>query len=433
MSEQVSALAELSHSVVRVRPTRRVSLTVIGIMAGTCASRALMLGIQIAYVRLYTRALSTPELGYYYFLASAAAILNAVLFLPFDEFQQARSMSLVERGQALGSLVQVNLRILAWCAGLTAVAECVLRVTGFHPGSALLLMALSVATYSATALRRLLNNLRHWRTAQTLFLIEPVLKCIAFAVWVRGAHSTGVGLTVTTTIGLLGVTLASTVMLARRGLLRRSEDEKIALAPLFHQIWPMSYGSLLNLIQTYGYRLILVPFGYAELVGVYATVTQLGQAGMVSIANVFRQIFDPKLYSTRGRYLKTYLQLAAAVSLACLVGAILLSRVLIPLCTKPEFAPYAAIVGYGIFAEVASLISGALFTYLTIVGRTASLRKASTCGFVCFVSAFACLAATHSISVYTMGIPMIISYGVATGALIIQSTNIKAGHGTKER
>lgn len=402
-------------------PSLSVNLLPFARIAGVCAARILMFVVQMAFVRLYTRAISTSELGYYYFLASAAAVLNSALFIPLDEFQQAKSIALVDNGFGLQSIIRLNANVLATCAVFTALTEAVLHIAHFHPGSALLLMSLSLLTYGGTALRRLLNNLRYWKTAQALFLLEPLVKCAAFGLYITHVRSSASDLTLVTMAGFAVVVALSWLALTHFGLFKLPASRAIRIGPVITKIWPMSYGFLLTLLQTYGYRLILVPLGYSEMVGLYGTVTQLGQAGMVSVANVFRQVYDPRLYSTNGAFLRGYMKLAGLVSLCCLLGAVIVAGPVIRLCTKPEFAAYAAIVAYGVCAEVASLISGALFTYLTIVGKTASLRLASTCGFVLYVLSFGCLAWTHAISLYTVGIPMVISHAVAIGVLLMVS------------
>ena len=53
-------------------------------------SRAVIVGAQLVYVKLYSNFLSNHELGLYFFLNTVSYSLNAFLFVPIDYYQQAK-------------------------------------------------------------------------------------------------------------------------------------------------------------------------------------------------------------------------------------------------------------------------------------------------------------------------------------------------------
>jgi hypothetical protein len=155
--------------------------------------------------------------------------------------------------------------------------------------------------------------------------------------------------------------------------------------------------------------MILVPMGFTETVGIYATVSGVGNAGMAAASAIFGQIFLPKIYKSSGVYTKTYLRNALLlVTGIFLIGAVA-SNLIVTSLTKEEFGKFSWLILYGVLAEAGNFLVGALCVHLTILGQTREILIASIIGLVSVVGGFLLIYFLSIVGLATIGLPIILS------------------------
>jgi O-antigen/teichoic acid export membrane protein len=202
------------------------------------------------------------------------------------------------------------------------------------------------------------------------------------------------------------------------GLFTCTEEQVVQSKEVFHFSYPISVGAVANWIQLQGYRLILVPLGYAEIVGIFATVTSIGSAGMAAAATIFSQAFTPNIYKTSGAYTIAYLRNAALLIGAVLLSAIVLGELIITLVTSPIFKPYWSVMLFGVLTDASNLIIGALAIHITLTGNTKRMMNSSFIGGAALLAGFSALFFTKYINVYTIGAMLVFSQFVVVAYML---------------
>lgn len=377
--------------------------------------RFLVVIIQLVFLKVYTNYTSIYELGIYYFLFTVSYSLNSFLLIPLDYFQQSRLYSLKQDHVSLRSFYGLNLWVLKLSAIMLISAELVCYILNpEYCFRIVIIVALGLSNYMVTLLRGIINNLERRRQAIYCLMIESVLKIVFFFALIRLWAPSAMVILVTLLAASLA-TLGVLVLLVRRlpeyrtGEIREYTKKEVALFS-----YPISISAVINWIQTQGYRMILVPLGLVEIVGIYGTVANVGNSGMNAYSTVFQQLFVPNLYKTHGKFIATYMRNAILSILFVLICGYALSGYIIKYLTKPELVKYASIIVYGILAEGGNFLIGALTIYLTIHNVTKITIRSSITGLITFFVSFFALYLMGRVNVFTIGMPIVVTQMVIT-------------------
>jgi O-antigen/teichoic acid export membrane protein len=378
-------------------------------------SRAVIVGAQLVYVKLYSNILSNHELGLYFFLNTVSYSLNACYFVPIDYYQQSKLYGYVKNNVSLKSLVIFNRRCVSLAVAATLVSALICSFFQLEYAIyALMAGGLSIAVYLGTALKGALNNLEHRRFIASIMAIEAILKVALFYLFVMVLPRQATTLVLSSIAALL-LALAPAVWLAK-GLpeFKSGAIERIDSSDVFWFGYPVSIGAAVNWIQLQGYRMILVPLGFAEMVGIYATVSGIGNAGTAAVSSIFGQVFLPKIYKTAGKYTKTYLWHALLLITGLCVFCSIFSGFLVTLLTKEEFRKFSWLLLYGVIAEGGNFLVGAFSIQLTLISQTKKMLNGTLLCLLSAAGSFGLLFSLKLVNIYTIGLPIILSQVLVT-------------------
>jgi O-antigen/teichoic acid export membrane protein len=384
--------------------------------------RVLSIAGQIGLVKLYTRYLLPAQLGQYYFFLTVSYSLNALLFVPVDYFQQAQVFELGREGRSLHGLFQLNAKLFGAIGILFLLSS---AVTAFFSLSLMQALSatvlLSALLYVSTAAKNFLNNQDYQLLVVIMLVIEIPIRIMIFFALVKLKVAGPLSPLIATAGSYLLVTAA--VVPTMRSLVARfkGEPQRVEMSTVLKFSAPISGSAVLNWLQLQGYRLVLVPMGYAEAVGLFATTSQIGNAGMNGAATVYQQIYMPRIYQTAGKYLRSYLKgLLLVIAIVATVGLGLRNQI-VGLITNGRFTAYAWVLGYGIFVEAGNFVIAALVVKLTIDNNTRAQVKANILAAVTVPLLYLGLYFIHGLSVYTIGVPLVVAQAVVVSWLILQS------------
>ena len=371
--------------------------------------------LQLVFLKIYTSHTAIYELGFYYFLFTVSYSLNAFLLVPLDYFQQSQLYNLKENCYSLKSFLDINNIVFKITSVLLIVGIIICyfintTIIKFIP----IIVSLSLSTYFVTLLRGFINNLEKRRMAIYTLLVEGVLKIFFYLIYIKFFKASALLIL----ISLLSASVITAMVLIFKitsfSEYKREELTKFTTSEIFKFTYPISIGAVINWIQLQGYRMILVPLGLVEIVGVYGTVANVGTSGMSAFSTVYTQLFVPDLYKTQGSYLKKYLIYAFFSILIVLTVGLMFSKFIIALLTKAVFVKYSSLIAYGILSEAGNFLIGALTIYLTIKKLTKTTLKASITGLVVFSLSFGLLFIMGKINVYTIGLPIVFTQMIIT-------------------
>jgi len=283
---------------------------------------------------------------------------------------------------------------------------------------ALLCAAMSVALYVTGAFKNLLNNLDHKLMVAALFLAEVALKAGLFylAMWILPPRA--VFLLASNILALLVVLPLLILVAHHRRIFSGGSVHTLDYREVARFSYPLSIGALANWVQSQGYRLVLVPLGYTEMVGVYATVANIGVTAMNAVSVIYGQLYSPKLYQSHGASLKVYLRGALVMIVTILAVGFVFSDRLIPLLTRHDLGRYSRLMLYGIGTEAGNFLVGGLAIYLTIKNQTHALMNGSFLGVFTVAVGVTLIYVFGGAGIYTIGIPIVLSQAVVAAYLV---------------
>lgn len=389
--------------------------------------RILVVALQLLFLKAYSSNTTLYELGLYYFLFTVSYSLNAFVLVPLDYFQQSQIYKLKESAISLRSFYGINIWVLKLTSILLSIS---LFATYFLNKSYLMIITiiilLALSTYFVNLLRGFVNNLEKRRLAIYSLLFEGALK---LAVYFSYTHYFKSSSTIIL-ISLLSASLMSFgllyILISRMTEFKSSKMQVFKSIDIIKFSYPISLGAVVNWIQLQGYRMLLVPLGLVEIVGVYGTVSNVGTNGMNAFSTIYAQLFVPNLYKTHGAYLKKYITYALAAICVILLCSYFLSGFIVKLLTNAGFVKYSSLILYGVVSEAGNLLIGALTIYLTIHNLTAVTIKSTLTGFCVFFLSFSLLYYLNKISVFTIGLPIVLTQVVITIYLVFIIYNQKA-------
>lgn len=387
--------------------------------------------LQLIYVRIYTQRLSNAQLGDYFFLLTASYSLNAFIFVPMDYFQQARIYPFRADGISLRSLLIFNRKLIAGillaaalATSLTAacahIFELRQQLIGIIERDIVLGTLMAAALYSSGSLKSLLNNLEHKNVAAAAFLLEALAKIGVFLAVIHVVQSGPAALLGSNILVLFVETALLLLVCGRLNIFGPGRIVPIETREVVRFSLPMAGSAVANWLQLQGYRLVLVPLGFGEAVGIYAAVSNIGLTGMNAVSVIFSQLFTPNIYKSHGAYAGRYLRNAAILSAAVLLGGALLSAPLVKILTRRDLAPYHNLVAYGILTEVGNFLIGGIAIALTIKGTTKPVLQSTLFGLAVVALTFGLLQIFGAVNAVTIGLPIALSQALIVLTLFPQ-------------
>jgi len=373
-------------------------------------ARVLVIFFQLANVKLYTHYLGGKQLGIYFFLLTISYSANAILFVPVDYYQQANLAKVIDASGGARSLLNFNGRLAALylCFSLLAVATCAVIKPDYTVYAALV-VALAFALYVVQALRNTLNNLEHRTCVSVSFIQEAVFKVLLFYLLIR-YFAADESLLISAWLVSLGL---SCIYLSYKAYRYRifiaSCAYRIRAKEVFNFSYPFSIGAVCNWLQLQGYRLILVPLGFAEEVGAFATISNIGSAAIGAASLIYSQQFTPLIYKTSGQYTSKYLKGAIAVIISVTLVSVVFGEFAVRLLTNSGFEQHWKLLLFGVITDGGNLIIGALMIHISLIGNTKKVFAASLVGLLSMTACFGLLYWTSKISILTIGAPLLIS------------------------
>jgi hypothetical protein len=385
-------------------------------------TRAVAIIGQVGVVKLYTHFLLPAQLGRYFFFLTISYFLNALVFVPIDYFQQAEVFRLRESGNALGGLLRLNAKLLAVIGLLGLVVSVAIAFIDRELfGVFCLTMIYSIVLYASTAAKNFLNNQDDQVFVVVMLIVEIPIRIITFLVIVNVGFVGPLSLLVATAAAPLMVGLAALPRMRSRLRLFKGSERCVSLSAVLRFGAPISCSALLNWLQLQGYRLVLLPLGYAEAVGYFATASAIGSTGMAGASTVYQQIYLPRIYQTAGAYLRTYLKGAVGVICIVLTVGIILRVPIVRLVTNGRFVGFAWLIGYGILIEAGNFVIGALVVQLSIDNNTVAQVKANIYGAVSVLILFLALRLADHLTVFTIGVPLVAAQLIVIAFLVFRS------------
>ncbi|MBS3955554.1 MAG: hypothetical protein KGZ88_21635 [Methylomicrobium sp.] len=379
-------------------------------IAFSSLARVFVVVFQLINIKLYTNYLDAEELGIYFFLLTASYSANALLFIPVDYFQQSILVKVKSATGGARAILNFNGRLAALYGGfsLLIVAICAI-VTPHFAYYALLATLLAFAIYAVQALRSTLNNLEHRSCVTVSFIQEAFIKVLLFFALVQFFKADLALLVLSWLIALL---VSGTYLMFKAKayqIFAGSDTYPIHAKEVYTFSYPFSIGAVCNWLQLQGYRLILVPMGFAEEVGVFATLSSIGSAAIGAVSLIYSQQFIPLIYKTAGQYTAKYLKGAMLVIFGVAVACLVLGEFMVTVLTNPNFVQHWELLMYGVITDSAYLIGGAMVIHLTLLGNTKRLIQYAWVGLASMTLCFGLLYWTDTVSIGTFGVPLLVS------------------------
>lgn len=382
--------------------------------------RIIVVLLQLIFLKIYTNFTPVYEIGIFLFLLTISYSLNAFLLVPLDYFQQSQVYVLKESGYSLQSFFKLNLWILKVSTCLFVFIELFCFIfKNTYCVIITLITLLALSSYFVNLTRGIINNLEKQRQAVYCLLLEGSLKIIFFMIFKFFFEPSATIILLSLLCASIFSFLVLSFLVSRLTEFKSDKIQVYEYKKILSFSYPISIGAVINWIQLQGYRMILVPLGLVEVVGLYGTVSNVGASGMNAFSIVFSQLFIPKLYKSNGQYIKTYLRNAFFLILLVLVVGYILSPLIVKLLTNSTFVKYSSVIVFGILSEAGNFIIGALTIYLTIHNLTKYTIKVNILGFLVFCSSFLSFFYFNLINIYTVGLPIVLTQFVIVSYLLL--------------
>ena len=349
-------------------------------------------------------------MGIYFFWGTVSYLVSALLFVPLDYYQQAQIHPLKEKGYSLLSLLRLNTRIIFFFA-IVFVLLLVIVFFINNKYSLYLLVAglMAITQHIVNSLRGGLNNLGFRQSAALTQLFEVILKVSLLAAFIWGVQGTSLTVMGTNTFALFISIFLLLWLTLQKDFWSGIEVPQPSTRSVILFSWPISIGALVNWGQTQGFRLVLIPMGMSEIVGVFSTINAIGIAGMsVAVATYFK-MFIPDIYKSGGQTTPNYLLGGIGLILIIFLISFIVLEPLVSLTTNVSFTPFRWLLLIGVLTEGCNLLIGGIGIHMTILGLTRPLLWCSIAGVFTAFLLLAGLIMGEMISVWTVGIPILAS------------------------
>lgn len=346
--------------------------------------------IQLGYIKVYTHFLSLPQLGIFFYLSTISYFMNSIIFVPVDYYQQAHIPADPAAPIPFKYMVSLNLRAI-FAAAIIGVAVFIYSLFDKNISlyEVILTVVLSVLLYLCTSLRALLNNRSHGIFVVFMLMIEASLKLVLFFALISGDQASADMLILSNVAALACEFLFIAYFFCIYEKFDFSATDKASNRELVRFSYPISISAGCNWMQLQGYRLVYVWFGHPDIAGLYATVSNIGSVGMAAGGQIYSQLFQPRIYQSRGLFIKKYLIMAFSISVAAMVSYAVLGPFILGLLTKGDFKIYYKLMLFGVVVEACNLMIGAITAFSGLLKRTNVLIKANLIGVFISVSVVA--------------------------------------------
>lgn len=377
-------------------------------------ARLAVIALQLVNIKLYVSYLNPEQLGVYFFLLTLSYAANAILFVPFDYFQQANLTKTIEVTGGVRPLLLLNARLTKaymLFAMLLCVVCYVIEADYFYYSVCAVLMAW--ALYAVQGLRNMLNNCGYSHVVSVSVVLEALLRVILFFAFAEYFQASALTLMLAWIISLGIAALHLAVKSFRLGLFNSKGLIQFQMKKVFEFSYPISVLAVCNWLQLQGYRLALVPLGYVEAVGIFATLSGIGGASVGAVNQIYSQQFTPGLYKTSGRSLHRYL--AGAMALLIAVGLLLLifGAYVDEVLSNVQIGAHWHLMLFGVFTDGSNVLTSALVVYATLTANSKVIFRASIIGLGTTLLGFVALLVTQTLNMNTIGIPLLLSQWIA--------------------
>ncbi len=373
-------------------------------------ARAIVIACQFVNIKLFTNYLTASQIGLYFFFLTISYFCNALIFIPVDYYQQANLKKTIDDTGGIFPLLTFNLMLIGYFfIALIPIVVIVLLTASQFLSHVILAATLAVALYATQALRNTLNNLDYKAAVSFNFVQEAVLKIITFILLVKYFEPNELLLMISWLVALIVSVITLFINAKKNRLFVCVKKQPVQAKEVFNFAYPITVGAIANWIQTQGYRLILVPLGYVEILGIFATVTSIGSAGMGAVSTIFSQAFSPKIYKSGGGYTGEYLKNALATIAVIILGCLIFGHLIVKIATNHKYEPYWGILIIGVLIEAGNFLIGAFSIHVSLVGRTKQMMMSSFWGVLILFLSFALIYMASTINVFSIGIPLVLA------------------------
>ncbi|AMK75085.1 MULTISPECIES: hypothetical protein [Methylomonas] len=373
-------------------------------------SRVLVIVFQLINIKLYTYYLNADQLGISFFLLTVSYSANALLFVPVDYFQQAKLAGVMSKSGGLRPFLRFN-KVLAGCYFtffLLVITSCAVIRFDYVIYIALV-SVFAFFLYVVQALRNTFNNLDFRGFVSVSFIQEAILKVLVFYWLVNYFKADECLLILSWLISLILSGIYLCYKSYKIEMFAGSNTPLISAKDVYDFSYPFSIGAVCNWLQLQGYRLILVPLGFAEEVGIFATLSSVGSAAISAVSLVYSQQFTPLIYKTAGEFTGKYLQGAIIVLISVTLVSLGVGEFVVKLLTNSGFELHWKLLLFGVLTDGSNLIVGALIIHTTLIGSTRKIILFSLLGLLVMEMCFGYLYWESKMSLATIGVPLLVS------------------------
>jgi len=238
-------------------------------------------------------------------------------------------------------------------------------------------------------------------------IIDGILKIFILFIFQKIVELSAILLITSATVAMIISSIINLKIIINKGIFFGGKEELINIREVLKFSYPISISAILNWIQLQGYKLVLVPLGATEAVGIFSTVSNIGAACMASFGSIYSQMKTPELYKSRGKSIVNYLQGIIVYVMLVSFSGWFFSEIIINLLTNKELAIYANLIVFGILIEGGNLILGSMGIAHSLNRSTNILMSVGIIGFLSCIGGFYIFY--KWINITTIGYPILFS------------------------
>lgn len=373
-------------------------------------ARALVILCQIINIKLYATYLSASDLGVFFSLVTFSYMVSCIFFNPIDYYQQSKIVECIKKDNHINALFLLNKSLIV----RYLLSVLLFSLVIFLLKKALFLYCLlgffwALLLYLVQSTRNAINNLGHvWYFSASL-VFEAVLKVLLF---VGIIQFTSPNINILLFVSLLSLLVTFCILYIKLRVYmpdRPDFESDINNSEIWDVSFSLSVSSILNWIQAQSYRLVLLPLGYSDIVGVMGVVGGIGSSAMTAVSTIYAQTFTPKIYQSGGAYTSSYLRNGAFFFVAVFLIFIFFGKDIVTLLTTSTYRDYYYLLLFGCITEGVNLFMGALVVHLTIYQNTKKLVLPNIIGVLSLLVLGGFLILFDDVSAYTISAVLMIS------------------------
>lgn len=372
-------------------------------------SRVFVLLSQLVTVKLYTIFLSPGEIGFFYFLYTCSYFLNSILFVPYDFYYQSKVVEFYDKNKSIYPYMILTLKlsliVLFVCLFSFFVLFYIKKGLSYN---FFYCFSLSIFVFLNQHSRNTLNNCGYGISVSLSYFIESVLKVfILYLLYLYGVS--GFTLPIFAII-ICSITVFLYLLLCQYkiGMFKK---KKLVLSDGFSSIilfsYPYSFGSMTNWIQLQGYRLVLTPLGYSDLVGFISVLTNMGAAAANAFSLIYNQQYLPSLYSEKGTNIKAFMLRAIKYIVLLLLFFSPILKWAIEVVSSSIFSDKWFLFYLGFFVDIAHLFISSISISMSFKYSTSRLLPFSLLGALLAIILFGGFVFFGIINVFTISFSLL--------------------------